>query len=1220
MPHHRLSSTVLAVLLAAYPTSVSAQLTVSGTIETAHGALAGARVELYPVVARFDDADRPSIDRPEPIATTGVDARGRFTLEAPGAGVFEVRVEAESFLPMRYRPLPLVEARELPPLALRPARSQGAVGATAGWEPAAADPAGIAVTAPATSAAPGQPAWIAGRVLRHADRKPLPAALVWIVDDPGAFTITGPDGRYRLPAASGATWLQAHAAGHVARVVRLGEDHLDARRAPTVALRPAARVDGRVVDATGAPIAGAAVAAVGDSGGRRPFIDADPADGRSLSGGQGAFTIAGLRADGGYDLQASAPGFLTAGVSLSPSELTAGATPVKLILSPTRSAVGRVLDTEERPIVGARAIVTVSGRRQPPKDSAGGGEQGLRRFTATTGPGGRFELPSVPAAKVDLTTYADGFEPLTVKRIEIPPGRGAHDLGTVVLVPGSQLSGRVVDLAGEGVAEARIHMLRRIGNPDRLAGLLEERLLAEPPDAIAGTDGGFRITELARGEQVHLLAYREGYAPAWLMRIGVPSAEPVTLVLEPGLRLLGTVRDDQGEAIAGAEIELEQQNLLPDTDLPSGKPRQRATETDDEGRFELRGLRPGKITVTASAHGFVPPPPAVLEGRQGEDLEPLELSMERGHVIEGNVSTTAGDPIAEVRIHTRTAVATTDVEGRYRLSGVPVGPVEVEARHEHYGRVAESLRVEPGVNLLDLAFEPGHEVRGRAVDAQRNGLADVVIELAYEGRNRRLVRARSAAGGGFRLAPVADGEYALRASRRGFAPVTAERPVRVSGGSVEGLEIVLERGTRVSGQVEGLDIEELADVRLAAVHARGRTVRGKVDYQGRFQILDLEAGVWQLEASLDGGRRQARARIVLEPGLPEARQDLAFESRLTLSGRVTYNRQPLGGTLVSVDGVKLAVSRSVHTDHRGAFTIEDLSPDSYRLGLSNPREHLAHNQLIDLDADQTIAIDLTSARISGEVRDADSRAPIAAALVYLRRGTAGEDRSMIAIGTDQAGAFMIPRVPAGDYRITARKDGYAPAETQLRVEGGVDVEGLELALSPTAGLGLVAHFADGRLPPYLQISVFDGAGRALLSESRPVGEDGRLRVPSVPPGTWHFVVAAPGAVARRFSATVPGEPVALTLAEAGQLQVRVPGLYASEQIAAVEVVDGSAQRFVGFDATGALRRSWPMAGGTAVVDGLPAGAWTLRVAAPDGREWAATAVVEGGATVEVALH
>ncbi len=58
-------------------------------------------------------------------------------------------------------------------------------------------------------------------------------------------------------------------------------------------------------------------------------------------------------------------------------------------------------------------------------------------------------------------------------------------------------------------------------------------------------------------------------------------------------RVSGVVRDDQGKALNGVVI------LIPDPPQPQAASLYRRAETDENGRFQFQGLRPGKFRLYA---------------------------------------------------------------------------------------------------------------------------------------------------------------------------------------------------------------------------------------------------------------------------------------------------------------------------------------------------------------------------------------------------------------------------------------------------------------------------------------------------------------------------------------------------------------------------------------------------------------------------------------------
>ena len=1060
----------------------------------------------------------------------------------------------------------------------------------------------------------GGPTAISGRILDASGRRPLPGAVVWSGPDPGIHAVTDAQGRYRLPVPPDpGFWLQAEAVGYVPQSLSIEVEHLASGRAPTVTLRPARALEARVEAPGGAPLGGVLVEAIAQRGGRpRGFFRPDPLDGRALSDARGRFRIDGLEGGLRYQLRLSRSGFVAS------VETFDGPSPGRrFVLTPARGAFGRVLDDRERPIAGAEVILRATGQRRPAPSPAPPADDAPKppRFRGWSAADGRFEIAEIPAEEIQLTAYREGYAPLTVRGIRVPAESAAAaprpvDLGTVILVPGLDLEGRVVDPQGEGVAEAAVHVLRGV-DPARLGGLGAQRLAEQQPDAVSAADGRFRVGDLVAGELVHLFFHRAGYLSAWLEQVEVPTAEPLSLVLRPGSRVAGRVTDEDASPIEGVQLMIEQ-DLMP--------PVRRLVSSDVEGRFAFEDLRAGPASLSVFHAAYVGPDPFDLEVA-AEGSKDLLLVLERGAVLAGEVKTASGEPIDRARVAAGNAGSFTDAEGVYRLEGVTPGAVTVEAYHPHYGLSSEETTIELGVNGLDLTFPDGHEVSGRVIDQQGRAITGATVKLTFDaGRGVRDYQDRSAADGGFRLRPVADGEYRLEAHRAGFAsaaPVT----VAVAGAQVTDLEVVLDGGIAVAGEVVGLEFEELARVRVWAERDGAARVPGHVDYQGGYEVVDLAPGGWLLRASLDQGRRQARARLDLAPDVTPIRQDLRFEPRSTLSGRVLLDGEPLPGTKVSLDGLDLAVSRLVVSDYRGAFRIEDLDPGSYRLGLANGPSRLVYNRDIEIDGDRDLMLDMRQARLSGRVLEAESGRGVDGALVVLRRQRGdGGVTNVLSAASGPEGGFDFLRVPEGYYQLQVHKDGYDAVARFLDVAAGDRLRDLELTVTATRGLDLEVSLASGEIPPAVTVLVVDPAGQALLTESRAADGAGRVRLPTVPAGSWQVVVSAPGTAASSVSAEVPGPPVSVRLRPAGSFDVRVPALATSDLTADIRLVGPDQRPLSTLEPARGLVDSWQLVAGRTRVGGVPPGLWQLRVTAADGQVWSDTAVAEPGQQVDVELR
>jgi hypothetical protein len=312
----------------------------------------------------------------------------------------------------------------------------------------------------------------------------------------------------------------------------------------------------------------------------------------------------------------------------------------------------------------------------------------------------------------------------------------------------------------------------------------------------------------------------------------------------------------------------------------------------------------------------------------------------------------------------------------------------------------------------------------------------------------------------------------------------------------------------------------------------------------------------------------------------------------------------------------------VRPDALGSFRLDDVEPGEYRLHVSNRRELLTYNQDLEITADLDLPLDIPTAAVQGTVRSAKTSRPLADALVSFQRivGDGAPLGSITALSTDQTGTFTIDRLTAGSYRLTVTKDGYSPLELAVELAPGSTREDLDLGLSPTAGLELVVRFAPGLAAGPVTLAVLDRSGRPTIIETRLPGETGALRFPTVPPGTWELRVATPGSAPVSVLATVPGDPIPVELTAAAQLSIRIAELAESSLVTWVTLHAPDGRRFQTVDAAEGLREQWSLTAGAGTIAGVPAGVWTLRAAAPDGRTWERTVAIEGAGELSLTLE
>ncbi|HWN44317.1 MAG TPA: carboxypeptidase regulatory-like domain-containing protein [Thermoanaerobaculia bacterium] len=1161
-------------VLALVPASASSELVLTGTVLTPENRpAAGARVELLPILG------------PAPVASTQTDVAGRFVLQAPSVGLWKVVVRSSS--PLQSPPLPVVEPLELPPAQ---------AGAWAPFQPE------LPATPPQT-----EPLVLSGQVVDESSRKPIPGALVWASADPGAFVRTDAEGRFQVTAPGRRRFdLEVLAPGYLLKRVLITRPQLVSRKTGTLALARAGKLRGKVVDPQGRPLAAATVLAISQNAlGQRAFSPADPVTDRTVTDPQGRFELRRVRPEQSYEIRVSRAGAFPvaerATVGEPPRDLT-------LVVFPARTARGKVQDPAGKPIAGAEAIVR-------PALRPGSSDNGVDDGTGTQSDAqGVFSLPELPAAEVELTVSRKGYAPALLPALRIPAGTSPADLGVVTLRPGATLTGRVVDHRGQAVPGGEIFLLDKPASPNEMERALKDR----KPGATVEADGRFSIEDLAQGSPVHVAVRSPGFLIAQVRSVRPPTEKPVVIRLEPEAALAGRVVDEAGAPVPGARIDLHWQAFLPEEpDRPVGQPILRNTRADGEGRFELRGLPTGTARVSVAAPSFVP-----LEGvevdlpRAGE----LRLVLERGALLQGRVTTAAGEPVPGVRVGVSGAGASTNDDGLYWLEGAELGRQEVIFLHPSHGRVAKRFEIQPGINVLDLTFEPGVEVAGRVVDGTGKPVPGAKVELTPEYRfDPRQYRDVTGEDGRFRLSTVVAGRYRLKAGADGFTETQHPGTLAVLNEPVSNLEITLDKGAMLSGNILGLPAEDLAQVEVEARGDNGDTVAAWTDGRGRYEVRSLAPGDWTVTARLWDDQRQAKTRVAIRRSDREVIRDLEFEKRLALTIQVLYDEEPLPDARVSVRGQRITAERTAMTDYEGRVRFDDLAPETYRVGLRHDRNMVVHNDQVDVQQDRDLVIRLQGATIGGLVVSAADGGPVPDAMLLLRPVEGPE--YLVTAGTKSDGRFRVYRVQPNRYRLQASADGFLLAEQELQVAAGQTLDDLEVRLQPAQGARVRVRLASGEIPARVHMQVRDMAGATALTETHTPHEAGIFELSKLPPGTWTLIVAADGGAVATASLVVPSEElVELTLPPAGQLNVRVPALLASDLIGTVRLLGQNGQTFWTLGPGGDAVQQWPLAGGKAVVDGVPPGSWIVQVETPDGQRWQGAAVTAGSGVAAVTIE
>ncbi|TAH39309.1 MAG: sigma-70 family RNA polymerase sigma factor [Planctomycetota bacterium] len=518
-----------------------------------------------------------------------------------------------AFLQLRQRPRasapPALEAQAM---AAAPAAAAGGADASAVSLESAAGRAELAPQPSAGSTAPPPFGSLLLHVRWGADQAPAEdigvRVLMWNAPNPYVNMlrgVTAADGSVRFERVhAGAVNIELDRCEPVNARVQAGEEtELTTEVPPGFALR------GTVVDTEGRPVANAGVWLSHQGGYDEGRIVA-------RSDFQGRFAVRDVSS--GHWLGARADGYQPSLLQLLVGSV-GGTMTLELALRATACTVlGRVLDPEGNPVVGATV-------------TAGTPEQGYARLPdgspgsfpppacARTDPDGRYRAGDVAPGMVQVAARAGDYA-IARRTLEILPGQAATlDFH---LQPGVTLFGTVHGAAGEPVKGAEVSVGE--WGPLYTSGW-------------SGADGGFRLDGLEAGAfTAHVDGGERGRASsAFEAAPGQLLHWKCTLAL--GLEISGRVLDDQSAPLAGWTVSLEsEENTGEGFDFDS-------VSSDADGRFRFRNCHDHRHRVDVRPPEGGVFPVAVQTGVRPDGAELLFLIAAaqrpsvrlRGRIVDG---------------------------------------------------------------------------------------------------------------------------------------------------------------------------------------------------------------------------------------------------------------------------------------------------------------------------------------------------------------------------------------------------------------------------------------------------------------------------------------------------------------------------------------------------------------------------------------------------------
>ncbi len=330
--------------------------------------------------------------------------------------------------------------------------------------------------------------------------------------------------------------------------------------------------------------------------------------------------------------------------------------------------------------------------------------------------------------------------------------------------------------------------------------------------------GQFTFPKVTSGDTYALIVQHPDYSRREEGPFGVPEGEQVTqlVVLKTGTRLIGTITDTGGSAVAGADLTLSLAAMGLQTTTDSSDPTTEKTVTGADGTYAFNNMAVGQYTMTVAAEGYGRLTKQQINVGEDDDVS-QDLVLEVASAMGGTITSTDGTPIEEavVKVYsianrdTRTQTQTsTEADGTFLVNDIPDGEYSLRVEADGY-KDEPWTRASSGEMNLSIQLSPKPKIRGRVVDAQtgkplttfivnlRQGVTNSDMSTKVQGTTKSI----SDADGRFELDAPLPGDYSVEAVASGYAPSFSEDFRIEDGQELPGITVNVDKGGSISGTI-----------------------------------------------------------------------------------------------------------------------------------------------------------------------------------------------------------------------------------------------------------------------------------------------------------------------------------------------------------------------------------------------------------------------------------
>jgi hypothetical protein len=598
----------------------------------------------------------------------------------------------------------------------------------------------------------------------------------------------------------------------------------------------------------------------------------------------------------------------------------------------------------------------------------------------------------------------------------------------------------------------------------------------------------------------------------------------------PGVLIEGAVVDKEGVPVPGAGLWLSSAHRFLDGRIVG--------RSDTDGRFRLRGMRPG-ATLGARSPRFAPSDLVPL-GRDSKVVK-LEL-LDDGGSVTGTVRDAGGAPVNDARVSvgsmldqrqerldmiestprrhaesiqfaSQPVVGRTDAQGRFSIDGCERGDVPIVVQAKGWAPWSGTAHVD-GITpaIVDVRVQRGSTLSGNVRRADGTPASGVQVEVL--GPTLVLSQgARTNEHGDYVLSHLAPGEFRIFANAMKWSNAgEARTTVSIGSDTQSRWDAVLPAGLRIAGR--------LLDENDAPLAGWSGLVRDSTDaFRDDFATTDADghfefARCDDIEYSLEFRPPDANLRTLPSASLPRVRPGpndvvvhVSAEARTTcrVRGRILgSDGRAIGDAKVSVHSPRF-IDRPLFDvkGDTGEFDAGPLPSGSYELYLVStayPLRKLAGFALAPAQRlDLGDLVQPAPGRLHARVRAPDGGA--ARDIRARFEGTLGQGPSG-GIETVALGSLDSSPLEPGAYALFVRASGAAATRVPFDIQAG-EVTSIDVALAPGIERALRFGLPDGdSTSHYVYFELRDASGAALVLENC----DNTRRDKSVS----HTITLAPG--------------------------------------------------------------------------------------------------------------